>query len=30
MIDAANELDAKPQARTAGRRALIATLVYAG
>ena len=30
MIDAAAELDAKPQARTAGRRALIATLVYAG
>jgi integrase len=30
MIDAASELDAKPQARTAGRRALIATLVYAG
>lgn len=30
MIDAATELDAKPQARTAGRRALIATLVYAG
>jgi integrase len=30
MIDAATELDAKPQARTAGRRALTATLVYAG
>ena len=30
MIDAATELDAKPGARTAGRRALIATLVYAG
>jgi len=30
MIDAATELDAKPQARTAGRRALIATLVFAG
>jgi integrase len=30
MIDAATELDAKPEARTAGRRALIATLVYAG
>jgi integrase len=30
MIDAATELDVKPQARTAGRRALIATLVYAG
>ena len=30
MIDAATELDAKPQARTAGRCALIATLVYAG
>jgi integrase len=30
MIDAATELDAKPQARTAGRRVLIATLVYAG
>ncbi len=30
MIDAATELDAKPQARTAGRRALIATLIYAG
>ena len=30
MIDAAAELDSKPQARTAGRRALIATLVYAG
>jgi integrase len=30
MIDAATELDAKPQAKTAGRRALIATLVYAG
>jgi integrase len=30
MIDAATELDAKPQARTAGRRALIASLVYAG
>jgi len=30
MIDAAAELDAKPQARTAGRRALVATLVYAG
>jgi integrase len=30
MIDAATELDATPEARTAGRRALIATLVYAG
>ena len=30
MIDTASELDARPQARTAGRRALIATLVYAG
>jgi integrase len=30
MIDAATELDAKPGARTAGRRALIATLIYAG
>jgi integrase len=30
MIDSATELDAKPEARTAGRRALIATLVYAG
>jgi integrase len=30
MIDAATELDAKPEARTAGRRALIATLIYAG
>ncbi len=30
MIDAATELDAKPQARTTGRRALIATLVFAG
>jgi integrase len=30
MIDAATELDAKPEARTAGRRALVATLVYAG
>ena len=30
MIDAAAELDARPEARTAGRRALIATLVYAG
>ncbi len=30
MIDAAAELDARPGARTAGRRALIATLVYAG
>jgi integrase len=30
MIDAATELDAKPQARAAGRRALVATLVYAG
>lgn len=30
MIDAATELDAKPQARTAGRRGLVATLVYAG
>jgi integrase len=30
MIDAATELDAKPQAHTAGRRALIATLVFAG
>jgi integrase len=30
MIDSATELDAKPEARTAGRRALIATLIYAG
>ncbi len=30
MIDAATKLDAKPEARTAGRRALIATLIYAG
>ncbi len=30
IIDAATELDAKPGARTAGRRVLIATLVYAG
>jgi integrase len=30
MIDAATEVDAKPGARTAGRRALIATLIYAG
>ena len=30
MIHAATELDAKPGARTAGRRALIAMLVYAG
>jgi integrase len=30
LIDAAGELDAAPGARTAGRRALIATLVYAG
>lgn len=30
MIDAAIELDAKPQPRTAGRRAVIVTLVYAG
>ncbi len=30
LIDAAGELDAHPDARTAGRRALIATLVYAG
>src|SRR3954447_10989057 len=30
MIDAATKLDAKPQAKTTGRRALIATLVYAG
>jgi integrase len=30
MIEAATELDAKPVARTAGRRALIATLIYAG
>jgi integrase len=30
MIDAATELDARPGARTAGRRALIATLVFAG
>ena len=30
LIDAAAQLDAKPEARTAGRRALIATLVFAG
>jgi integrase len=30
MIDAATELDARPQAKTAGRRALIAMLVFAG
>ena len=30
LLDAATELDATPQARTAGRRALIATLVFAG
>jgi integrase len=30
LIDAAGELDARPEARTAGRRALIATLVFAG
>ena len=30
LLDAATDLDAKPQARTAGRRALIATLVFAG
>ncbi len=30
MIDAATDLDARPEARTTGRRALIATLVYAG
>src|SRR5215208_3130222 len=30
LIEAAGELDAAPGARTAGRRALIATLVYAG
>jgi integrase len=30
MIDAATELDAKPEARSAGRRALVATLIYAG
>jgi integrase len=30
LLDAATELDAAPNARTAGRRALIATLVFAG
>ena len=30
LIDAATELDARPEARTSGRRALVATLVYAG
>jgi integrase len=30
LLDAATELDATPNARTAGRRALIATLVFAG
>jgi integrase len=30
MIEAAGRLDADPGARTAGRRALIATLIYAG
>jgi integrase len=30
MIEAAGALDADPGARTAGRRALIATLIYAG
>ena len=30
MIDAASHLDAEPEARTSGRRALFATLVYAG
>jgi integrase len=30
LLDAATELDATPQARTAGRRAVIATLVFAG
>ena len=30
LIDAAGELDADPGARTSGRRALVATLVYAG
>ncbi len=30
LLDAATDLDAKPEARTAGRRALIATLVFAG
>jgi len=30
MIEAAGALDADPDARTAGRRALIATLIYAG
>jgi integrase len=30
LLDAATELDATPTARTAGRRALIATLVFAG
>src|SRR5215210_1752200 len=30
MIDAATELDARPEARTGGRRALIAMLIYAG
>jgi len=30
LLDAATDLDAKPEARTAGRRALMATLVFAG
>ncbi len=30
LLDAAGELDVRPTARTAGRRALIATLVFAG
>ncbi len=30
LLDAATDLDAKPAAGTAGRRALIATLVFAG
>jgi integrase len=30
MIEAATEIDAKPEARTARRRAVIATLIYAG
>jgi integrase len=30
LLDAARELDARPMARTAGRRALVAALVFAG
>ena len=30
LLDACTELDATPKARTAGRRALVATLVFAG